>query len=214
MGAKKLRADLGQRLAFELRPDIRFIRSALQRPLQGRLAAEDSEDKTAVVIAGSVWLARALGLARTRLLVLDYPDFTLENLALLSGEYDFVIADRALHRSDSLADAAHETARVLRPGGRFVHTTSCLDLAFGPQASQAGLRTTMLAPLFPPCVETEQGGGPMAGWILGRKIAVADLKPTIETRVARRQRYTFRPGRAKFGLVAIVRGEAPYLLQW
>jgi hypothetical protein len=58
MQMKRLRARLRQHPAFELRPEFRFIRSALQRGLQGRLAAEDSEDKTAVVTAGSIWLAR------------------------------------------------------------------------------------------------------------------------------------------------------------
>jgi hypothetical protein len=44
---EKLRACLTERLAFELRPEFQFIRSAIQRDLQGRLAAEDSESKTA-----------------------------------------------------------------------------------------------------------------------------------------------------------------------
>lgn len=215
MRVKRLRAELAQRLAFELRPKFRFIRAAIQHGLQGRLAAEDSDSKQAVVTAGSVWLARALGLARTRLLVLDYPDFTLENLALLGDEYDFVVADRGLHRCDSLRDAAHETMRVLRPGGCFVHTMSCLDLALNVPADGRRFRTTALAPLFPHASQLEWGGGPMAGWICGRKAAGADvLIPTIGTRVARRQWYRFRPRPAKFGLTAIVRGEAPYLLQW
>src|SRR5262245_45794718 len=112
----RLRADLRQRLAFELRPEFPFIRTALQRELHGRLAAEDSAVRTAVVTAGSAWVARTLGLVNAKLLVLDFPDFTLENLALLSDEYDFVISDRSLHRCDNLPDAAHETMRVLRPG--------------------------------------------------------------------------------------------------
>jgi SAM-dependent methyltransferase len=215
MRVKRLRADLAQRLAFELRPKLQFIRAAIQHGLQGRLAAEDSESKKAIVTAGSVWLARALGLARTRLLVLDHPDFTLENLALLSDEYDFVVADRALHRCDSLRDAAHETMRVLRPGGCFVHTTSCLDLALNVPTDRRRFRTAALAPLFPHSSQLERGGGPMAGWICGRKAAgAAALTPTINTRVARRQWYRFRPRPTKFGLTAIVRGEAPYLLQW
>ena len=215
IGAKRLWADLRQRLAFELQPDLRFIRTALQRPLEGRLAAEDSESKTAVVTAGSVWLARALGLSRTRLLVLDYPDFTLENLALLSDEYDFVIADRALHRCDSLRDAAHETMRVLRPGGCFVHTASCLDVATAAPIDGRRFRMAALAPLFPHASRIERDGGPLAAWIMGRKAADAPtLAPTIETRAARRQRYRFRPAKTKFGLAAIIRCEAPYLVEW
>lgn len=213
--AKRLRADLRQRLAFEFRPDLGFIRTALQRDLQGRLAPEDSESRTAVVTAGSVWLARALGLAQARLLVLDFPDFTLENLALLSDEYDFVIADRALHRCDNLPDAAHETMRVLRPGGCFVHTTSCLDVATDAPVDGRRFRTAALMPLFPHASRLERGGGPTAGWVMGRKAAGAPaLDPTIETRVAKRTWYRFRPAKAKFGLSAIIRCEAPYLIQW
>jgi SAM-dependent methyltransferase len=210
-----LRAELRQRLAFELRPELPFIRSALRRALQGRLASEDSESKTAVVTAGSVWLARALGLASTRLLVLDFPDFTLENLALLSDEYDFVISDRALHRCDNLPDAAHETMRVLRPGGCFVHTTSCLDIATDAPVDGRRFRTAALGRLFPNASLLERGGGPTAGWIMGRKAAGAPtLDPTIETRVAKRKWYRFRSAKAKFGLTAIIRCEAPYLIQW
>ena len=213
--AKRLRADLRHRLAFELRPEFPFIRTALRRALQGRLATEDSESRTAVVTAGSVWLARALGLARTKLLVLDFPDFTLENLALLSDEYDFVISDRALHRCDNLPDAAHETMRVLRPGGYFVHTTSCLDIATDAPVDGRRFKTAALVPLFSHASRLERGGGPMAGWITGRKAdGATTLDPTIETRVAKRNWYRFRPAKAKFGLTAIIRCEAPYLIQW
>lgn len=215
MRVKESWAHLAQRLAFHLRPEFGFIRAAIRRGLQGRLAAEDSEGRTAVVTTGSVWLARALGLARTRLLVLDYPDFTLENLALLSDEYDFVIADRALHRCDSLEDAARETMRVLRPGGCFVHTTSCLDFDLGVPADGRRFAPAKLARLFPQATSLAADGGPMAGWIVGRKAGgAAALAPTIETRRAQRQWYRFSPRPARFGVAAIVRNEAPYLLQW
>jgi SAM-dependent methyltransferase len=213
---KKFRAHLTQHLAFEVRPELRFIRGAIERDLKGRLAAEDSGDKNAVVLADSIWLARLLGLSRTKLLVLDYPDFTLENLALLSDDYDFVIADRDLHRCDSLEDAAHETMRVLRPGGSFVHTTSCLDFALdGPAVGRGRPTPTRLARLFPHSTSVATGGGAISGWIAGRKAADAPaLAPTMGTRKARRQWYHFRPRSARFGVTAIVRNEAPYLLEW
>jgi len=210
----KLRRRLAQRLDFELRFNLRFIRSAIQRDLKGRLAAEDSEDKTAIVTRGSVWLARMLGLARTRLLILDHPDFTLENLALLSDEYDFVIADRALHRCDSLEDAAHETMRVLRPGGCFVHTACRLDFALGMPFDGRRFASATLARLFPHSSSVSIGGGLIVGWVAGRKAVAADLEPTAGTRQAKRQRYRFKPRHAKFGVLAIARNEAPYLLQW
>jgi 2-polyprenyl-3-methyl-5-hydroxy-6-metoxy-1,4-benzoquinol methylase len=64
-------------------------------------------------------------------LLLDYPQFTIENLALLSDAYDFVVANRVLHRCENIKDAASETLRVLRSGGLFVHTTSLLDNTLG-----------------------------------------------------------------------------------
>jgi SAM-dependent methyltransferase len=209
-----LRARLAGHLAFELRPGFRFIRAAAGHALKGRLAAEDSESKSAVVTRGSLWLARTLGLARTRHLILDYPDFTLENLALLGDEYDFLIADRALHRCDNLEDAAHEIMRVLKPGGRFVLTTCGLDFASTVPVDWRRLSLTAVARLFPHACALATGGGPAAGWITGRKDGAATLKPTIATRPASRRHYRFRPRAARFGLVAIVRNEAPYLLQW
>ena len=212
---RKLRAHLAQRLQFELRPDLRFIRSAIEHDLKGRLAADDSENKKAAVVRGSVWLARMLGLVRTKLLILDYPDFTLENLALLSDEYDFVIADRALHRCDSLEDAAHETMRVLKPGGWFVHTTCGLDLTLGMPIDGRRFAPSAFARLFPHSCSISTGGGPIAGWISSRKVAGAgDPEPTMATRRAKRKWYQFKPRAARFGVVAIARNEAPYLLQW
>jgi SAM-dependent methyltransferase len=212
---RKLRARLAQRLAFELRPDFRFIRSTTERALGNRLSAEDSENKKAVVIGGSLWLARALGLVRTKLLILDYPDFGLENLALLSDEYDFVIADRALHRCDSLDDAARETMRVLRSGGCFVHTTCAFDFALGSPIDGRRVAPAALARMFPGATSMSTGGGPVVGWIAGRKTAsAASHEPTAVTRIAKRQFYSFKPRAARFGVTAVVRNEAPYLLQW
>src|SRR5262249_6990997 len=42
----------------------------------------------------------------------------------------------------------------------------------------------------------------------------AELAPTAATRTARRRWYAFKPRPARFGVVAIVRNEAPYLLEW
>jgi SAM-dependent methyltransferase len=210
-----LRARFAERFAFELRPEFGFIRAATERALKNRLSTEDSEDKKAVVISGSLWLVRALGLAKTKVLVLDHPDFTLQNLALLSDEYDFVIADRALHRCDSLDDAGHEIMRVLRPGGYFVHTVCRFDFVSGQPVDLRRFALASLARAFPGSTSVSTGGGPIVGWVVGRKATGgAELDPTATTRVARRRRYAFKPRHARFGVTAIVRNEAPYLLQW
>ncbi|HEV8390350.1 MAG TPA: glycosyltransferase family 2 protein [Dongiaceae bacterium] len=165
-------------------------------------------------------LARALGLHKTRLLVLDYPEFTLENLALLSDNYDFLIADRALHLCDSLDDAARETLRVLRPGGWFVHTTSILDLTLGLRWDTRRLTGRALRRLFGAGTAGRSCGhaaGAVVSWVVGRKAdTVADAVPAVDTRERRRRWYPRapRPVGAKLGVVGIVRNEAPYLLEW
>jgi len=212
---RKIRARLAQRFAFEIRPSFDFIRTRLERDLRGRFAAEDSETKTAVVVRGAEWLARTLGLEKTRLLVLDYPDFSLDNLALLSGEYHFVISDRALHRCDNLEDAGHETMRVLATGGRFVHTTGALDVSSISPISWRRAVPSALARLFPNADSVASGGGALASWVTGRKVQINDeMIPTAAARVAKRRWYRFRPQSARFGVCAIVRNEAPYLLEW
>jgi len=229
----RLRARLTQALDFEFRPDFRFIGSALQRALQDRLAGEDSDSRKAIAVGDSLWLARTLGLKKARILHLPYPDFTIENLALLSNEYDFVIADRVLHRCQSAEDAARETMRVLRPGGWFVHTASILDVAFLSPINRRMLGPCGLRALFPYTTKTSAAGwrGPSASkslrpadspadwaavsWIVGQKSESApDITPSVATRVVRRPVYRYRPQPAKFGVMAMVRNEAPYLLEW
>lgn len=229
----KLRARLRQSLDFEVRPNFGFIRSAIERALRGRLAHEDLETKSAVVIGDSLWLAGLLGLKKARLLHLRYPDFTIENLALLSDEYDFVIADRVLHRCDNPTDAGRETMRVLRPGGWFVHTASILDFAPASPVNRRMLGPCGLRALFPYTVGAHAGGWgypftakvprppdnpadwAAVSWIVGQKASNAPaITPSLETRVARRPWYRFRPRHAKFAVTAMLRNEAPYLLEW
>jgi hypothetical protein len=210
-------ARLARSLDFEVRPDARFIKDAIERGLRGRLAHEDSEAKRAVVIGDSLWLAGVLGLKNTRLLHLPYPEFTIENLALLSDEHDFVIADRLLHRCESLTDAAGETVRVLRPGGWFVHTASALDFALMTPVSPGRLSAGRLRSLFPHAQLgfAETAGTWRASWIVGRKAEnTPALTPTMVTRTARRRHYSFNPRHARFAVATMARNEAPYLLEW
>ena len=212
----RLRARIAQTLDIEFRPDFSFIGSALQHALQGRLADEDSESKKAVVVGQSLWLAEVLGLKTTRILHLPYPDFTIENLALLSDEYDFVIADRVLYRCQSAGDAARETVRVLRPGGWFVHTASLLDFRSMPSVSWSMLGPRRLRALFPHTANASAGSWhTLVSWIVAQKATDAPaIAPSVATRVARRPFYGFRPRPAKFGVMTMVRNEAPYLLEW
>lgn len=208
----RLRARIAQALDFEVRPDFAFIGSAIRRALQDRLAGEDSGSKKAVAVGHSLWLAQALGLKKTPILHLPYPDFTIENLALLSDEYDFVITDRALHRCDDLEDAARETLRVLRPGGWFVHTTSPFDIQTGAPFDRRRLTAAGLRSLFP---DARLADGGLVSWVMGQKSASgAEPVCTVATRKSKRRRYRFRPRPATFGVIAVARNEAPYLLEW
>ena len=214
----RFRERLAQAVFRECKPRLAFLASATQAALKDRLAAEDASGKTAIVIGQSADLARSLGLRETRLLVLDYPEFTLENLALLSDSCDFLIADRALHLSDSLDDAVQETLRVVRPGGWFVHTTSVLDLTLGLPWDLRRLGPAALRQLFGGGSTTiEAGHASLVSWVIGRKSDSArDLVPTVQTRERRRRWYpqVRRQSKARLGVVAIARNEAPYLLEW
>jgi SAM-dependent methyltransferase len=220
----RLRTRVRQSLDLEFRPDFGLVKAAIERGLKDRLAHADAADKTAVVVGEPLWLAGILGLRKARLLHLPYPYFTIENLALLSDEYDFLIADRLLHRCESVTDAARETVRVLRPGGWFVHTSGILDLVLNMPAhrgirSSQGLRALFSTAAQLPASafdESGQGAGPLASWVVGRKTpdAVA-IVPSVATRVVtRRPRYYFRPRAARFAVTAMARNEAPYLLEW
>lgn len=223
-----LRKFLGRRtqgFTFESRPNLLPLRAAVSRAVGGLLSAEDSEHKKAVLFRGSVWLARALGLEKAQRLILDYPDFTLENLALLGGEYDFIVTDRVLHLCASLHDAGSETMRVLRPGGWFVHTTCLFDFASRLPLNARRASPSTLSHLFPHATGVRTGtwgsGGRLttdaaiATWVVGRKAENPPaIAPTVKSRMAKPSWYRFLPRPAKFGVVAAVRNEAPYLLEW
>lgn len=213
---KRIWRRIRQALEFEFKPELRLVGSAIQRALRDRLAAEDAESKSAVVLGRSLWLAHVLGLKKTRILHLPYPDFTVENLALLSDEYDFVIADRVLHRCRSVDDAARETIRVLKPGGWFVHTASTLDMASNSAAGRRTLTPAGLSALFPDTKGTSAAGWDVvAAWVIGRKPETASpIAPSVISRATRRRQYRYRPQSARFGVVAMARNEAPYLLEW
>jgi len=220
VGTRGLRTRLAQAAYAEWQPKCDTINDPSTRSLQNWLLPHDAPGKKAVVLGGSAELARWFGLHKSSVLVLDYPQFTIENLALLGDAYDFVIANRVLHRCESIEDAARETLRVLRPGGLFVHTTSLLDLTLGVPFH--GIRNQRaLRRLFADAEEISSGGSParwpMISWVTGRKSAAVNPSlPTVQTRRAQRRWYPSLRTRksARFAVVAMARNEAPYLLEW
>ena len=217
---KRLTSRLSQAVYVEWQPKYDITTDTSLCSLRNWLRPYDAPGRKAVVLGGSSELARWFGLHKSSVLVLDYPHFTIENLALLSDAYDFVIANRVLHRCEGIKDAASETLRVLRPGGLFVHTTSLLDHTLGVPFH--GIRNQRaLCRLFADAEKVSSGGSlvrwPMISWVTGRKSAVAKpIVPTVETRRAIRRWYPLPKDRkpARFGVVAIARNEAPYLLEW
>jgi hypothetical protein len=217
---KRLRLRLMQAVYAEWQPEYDITKDTSLRSLHNWLRPHDAPGKNAVILGGSSDLARWFGLHKSSVLLLDYPQFTIENLSLLSDAYDFVIANRVLHRCESIKDAASETLRVLRSGGLFVHTTSLLDNTLGVPFQ--GLRNRRaLCTLFADAEEVSSGGclvkWPTISWVTGRKSAVTRPSvPTVATRRAIRRWYPVRRNRKakRFGVVAIARNEAPYLLEW
>jgi SAM-dependent methyltransferase len=204
----------------EWRPKCDIAHVTLPRPLENWLAPYDATGRKAVVLGGSSELARWFGLRKSSILLLDHPQFTIENLALLGDSYDFIIANRVLHRCENSKHAASETLRVLRGGGLFVHTTSLADIAVGvPFQGLRGQRA--LCRLFSDAEEVSSGWclteWPLISWVTGRKPAAAKpIVPTVATRRAIRRWYPRPKNREakRFGVVAAARNEAPYLLEW
>ncbi|WP_119301312.1 glycosyltransferase family 2 protein [Dongia deserti] len=217
----RLRQRGAQAVYTELRPNWHLLKETLHSAFRDRFLMLDSPEKRAVVIGSSEELAHCLGIRRAHLRLLDFPQFTMENLALLSDSCDFLIADRVLHRCENIRDAARETLRVLRPGGWFVHTTSILDQTIGVPFQPARFRPRSLSHLFGGATEISTGPSTasfsLASWIVGRKATDAPTTaPTVATRKARRRWYA-PPARlpsTRFGVVAMARNEAPYLLEW
>jgi SAM-dependent methyltransferase len=183
--------------------------------LRNRLLAEDGPDKKAVIIGPeSLRLAKILGLRKAQRLVLPYPDFTPENLALLSNEYDFVIADRVLHRCERPEDAGSEFVRILKSGGWFACTACPFDFSVGGSFAAAFSSRSRRRALFPHAKPVSVGGS-LAAWILGQKHEMSpDIAPTVLTKTCARRSYRFDPRPAKFGVMAMHRNEAPFLLEW
>jgi SAM-dependent methyltransferase len=130
----------------------------MYRSLKGILSSEDSSDKKAVVISGSDYLARLVGLHRTKRIALNYPEFTAENLPLRSDSYDFVISDQVLEHCRDIADVANETMRILKPGGWFVHTTCFINVVHGAPSDFWRFTPAGLAGLFPHATDVKADG--------------------------------------------------------
>lgn len=126
-----------------------ITRYSMYRSLKNRLAAEDSADKCAIVVSGSEYLANLLGLHKTQKLSLPYPEFTLDNLALLSDSYDFIVSDQVLEHCKDIHDVATETIRVLKPGAWFVHTTCFINVVHGAPSDYWRFTPSVLARMFP-----------------------------------------------------------------
>lgn len=103
-----------------------ITRHKMYTQLRGQLANEDSPSRRCLAISKSTRLAKILGLEKTEVVAIDFPQCNLLDLAYPDASFDFCLSDQVLeHVEGSPFQAVAESARVLRPGGIAVHTT-CL----------------------------------------------------------------------------------------
>jgi SAM-dependent methyltransferase len=109
-----------------------ITRLAMYRTLRNRLAGLDGPDRTCLCISGSQRLARIAGLKQTVLQAGDYPEVNLLDLPFSDRSFDFVVSDQVLeHVEGDPFRAIAESHRVLRPGGRAIHTTCFVNQVHG-----------------------------------------------------------------------------------
>ena len=103
---------------------VEMTRYYMYRALKNKLTAFDSNNKAALSISHSNNLIPLLGLHNATTVEANWPEYNLLDLSFESGTFDFVVSDQVLeHIGGNPYRAFAETARVLKPGGLFCHTT-------------------------------------------------------------------------------------------
>ena len=109
-----------------------ITRLAMYRALEGRLAALDGPERRCLCISLSEGLARIAGLAQATLHPAAYPAVNLLDLPFPDASFDFLVSDQVLeHVEGDPFRAVAESLRVLRPGGRAIHTTCFVNQVHG-----------------------------------------------------------------------------------
>ena len=101
-----------------------ITRVAMYRALENRLADLDGPERSCLCISASEGLARIAGLRLAKLVPASYPEVNLLALPYPDASFDFLVSDQVLeHVEGDPFRAVAESLRVLRPGGRAIHTT-------------------------------------------------------------------------------------------
>ena len=109
-----------------------IVRYSMYRALRDKLAEFDGDEKSTLAISHSANLASLLGIQRGRIEEANFPEFDILDLGFDDDQFDFVVSDQVLeHIGGSPYRAFSETARVLKPGGYFCHTTCLIMCVHG-----------------------------------------------------------------------------------
>lgn len=233
-----------------------ITRYQMYTKLRGALSDYDEVGKQVLAISNSNALASIAGIQLAELFRADFPEYICENLPFEDGRFDFVISDQVLeHVKGPLSDVASELMRVLKPGGRFIHTTCLINQIHGAPSDYWRFTPTGLEAMFAPYsseVVADGWGNRLAGevmdagfrfrpvpdepenpihqlatqnepdwpisvWVTGQRSGSA---PPLATALSRKPDrtittdYAVHDGSHHLAAVAIVKNEAPYLLEW
>lgn len=107
-----------------------FSRHGMYRQIEAFAATLPDRRGRLLDISSSLYLASVIGLDPSEVVSAAYPDVSILNLPFPDNHFDWVISDQCFeHLEGQPIDAINECLRVLKPGGRMLHTT-CFMTAF------------------------------------------------------------------------------------
>jgi SAM-dependent methyltransferase len=107
-----------------------FSRHGMYRQIEEFAAALPNRRGRILDISSSLYLASVIGLDQSDVVSVAYPDVSILNIPFPDNHFDWVISDQCFeHFEGQPMDAINECMRVLKPGGRMLHTT-CFMTAY------------------------------------------------------------------------------------
>ncbi len=105
----------------------------MYRALSNCLRPYDATEKTGLTISLSTPFAQGvLGLRKTRLTDVSYPEHNMLELSFPDACFDFCVSDQVLeHIEGDPVTAFRESVRILKPGGFVCHTTCFVNEIHG-----------------------------------------------------------------------------------
>jgi SAM-dependent methyltransferase len=109
-----------------------FTRHQCYSSLENRLFVQDSPDKIALSISGSLPLCHVVGLKQTTIVERNYPELNIASLSEGDNTFDFVVSDFVVeHVEADPLTMFNEQSRILKPGGFVVCTTAFVYMYHG-----------------------------------------------------------------------------------